>query len=195
MPEWPLPRCPEEFYKSCSRAPFSCDRCSAGHGRPGGAVLFKDKNNALTVRHHPHHIQLLIDKETNKAARVVDKTKSRQVKAGYANEKQLLKATVRSGAAYQDGDLTALDNSIRIDSKRRHNTESFTVSAAEYKKGKTQGITTWMITVGPDANTTTMVCMELETYQLILTLAQERLDSLSELKDEGTTSSESASTI
>ncbi len=107
----------------------------------------------------------------------VDRAKSVEVKRALKAEaktaERIARKTIASGRVNHDGDLLNLDT-LRVEHKlRRAGTESFTVTAEEYRKGLKQGIDLWAIKVdqGP-----TVYCLREETYAWLLSLAAKALN-------------------
>lgn len=140
--------CPKEFYNNCENAIYKCSICRAGNGRPTNPIYYSPiiGNNSLKKSKHP----LYHKKPNTDDKKKPNKQISKYVKSGLKEERRLVnriaKQTVRSGAVYGDGDIDILDGELKLDSKKRHKTESFTVTKAEYEKGKRQGLDGWVIT-------------------------------------------------
>lgn len=148
-------KCPTEFYLNCWNASKKCGVCSAGSSsksvklyyseiKEGNPHSYSDESKALKQE------QLLSKKK------VVDKKVSALVKSSLKKEITVLqriadvagvlfKPTLKSGAINGDGDGTI--GEISVDHKYRTNSESFTVSKAEWEKGLAQGVQAWVITV------------------------------------------------
>lgn len=89
-------------------------------------------------------------KQQRKQAKAIDKDKSKLIKRALKEEAttagRIARKTVGSGRVYGDGDLVVLEN-FRVEHKLRTTTKSYSVSAAEYEKGKRQGVGIYAIAV------------------------------------------------
>jgi len=140
--------CPDEYYNNCANRIKKCKRCLCGEGTKYNQCHYLAIDPALPM--HPYQVeQLKLKTEEIKAKKstATYKANSKRVKAGYKQEDQLLKKTLRSGAVHGDGDLKALNGIVQIDSKLRTKGASFTVTKAEYEKAIAQGTNAFVITL------------------------------------------------
>lgn len=169
---------------TCLNATISCDRCSAGTGAAQSSVQYRPNSHCpFTYRDHPQ-VQHLAEQRTNarlERSAKRDRVKSKQVKQGLRAEKEVarkvIKQTVKSGAAFNDGDYQSLDGLLQGDHKLRHRTKNFAVSWEEYTQGRRSGTNQWLITVtGDDNKQHTLVCLTMDAYTKLLQLASGNLN-------------------
>lgn len=128
--------CPEEYYEQCDNAIFKCTLCRAGVGKSKNRLYFKTTNPAYPITKHPAY-KVEVNKKIQKVVRAGLNEETKIVKS-------LIHKTVRSGAIYGDGDIQV--NQLKLDSKKRTNTRSFTISPDEYSKGLRSNLDGWVVT-------------------------------------------------
>lgn len=166
MTETSLRNCPPEFYQNCRNAIRCCRQCRAGSGSPEARLFYIGQEE---IGRHPFY-------HKPKKVKQIDHAKSAEVKRALKAEaktaERIARKTVASGRVNHDGDLLNLDT-LRVEHKlRKAGTETFTVTASEYRKGLEQGIDVWAIKVdrGP-----TVYFLKEETYCWLLSLAAKAL--------------------
>lgn len=137
-----MPECPDLYYENCANAIKSCHFCCAKTGSAKHKLHYSPLDASLSP--HPY---------------LQDTTTSKRVKRALKEEKKakddLIKATLRSGAIYGDGDYELLRGLLRADHKHRQKPcKSFALTLPEYEKGKSQGVGVWVITIHPEPNRT-----------------------------------------
>jgi hypothetical protein len=129
-----MKNCPPDFYNNCSNSIFKCNYCRAGKGKYNNQLYYNP-----IVNNNLEHPALKITK---------NRTKSKESKLGRKEEQKivqsLIKQTINSGSIFNDGDISVGD--IKLDSKKRMNSVSFTITKAEYTKGISQNLDGWIIT-------------------------------------------------
>lgn len=133
LEELRLRNCPREYYENCRNAAIWCQRCVAGWGSSGSSLRYDPIDTSLT----PHPYQP--DWERGRRVRRARREESRAKNA-------IIQQTVNSGAIFGDGDYRLLHQTLRGEHKHRQNSKSFSLSYAEYQKGRSQGVSCWIIT-------------------------------------------------
>ena len=150
-----LRNCPPDFYNNCKNANSACRQCAAGLGPPGGKVYYKPVD--LDQPKHPYA-------PSYEKAKVV--RRAQQVEKDIA--KEIVKGTLRSGAALGDGDHL-LKGELRQEVKDRGARSSWNLTWTEYDKGRRQGIEVYAISVVcPDGKRRTMYMMEPDLFTAFL---------------------------
>jgi len=173
--------CPDEYFNDCKNAYLQCKHCSAGEG--GNTLKYQPvKGN---YRDHPaFKNKKKIEQKQKKQKKQKAKSNSQRTKKALKEEKQvaskIVKETLKSGAIFGDGDYSILEGQIQADHKYKSTQKGFSVTSAEYNKGKTQGTNCWVIT-NKDKETC-FVLTEQAFYSLLAT-AGVSLDFLSSEKN------------
>lgn len=156
-----MEKCPPFYRDNCSNYIYKCSLCRAGDGKDSAPLYYKPVEG--NRKDHPA--------TRPKKQKQIDKKRSHYSKAGYRKEKELIKdiakATLKSGAVLGDGDIELLKGLINLDSKKRHNSSSFTVTKAEYEKGIARRLSGWAITNKEDK---TLICLTMTTFNHLLAL-------------------------
>lgn len=170
--------CPEEYFDNCRNAYIKCKDCAAGEGITN--LLYyvplhgEKKDHPVAKEQAEVKRQEQYQKKKEKATKT--KAKSKQSKQAFRKEREvkddIIKQTVRSGAAFGDGDYQILDGHFQGDHKWHSKSKSFSLSHSEYTKGKKQGTDSWMITNSEDE---TVVVLTKEAYSKLISLAKEGL--------------------
>ena len=164
-----LRNCPLEYYNNCAGAGKDCRVCSAGSG-PKTKCLYQP----LVPPEHDcyyHPLQqpdnpLVIEKEKRKKILKRARATERTV------EQEIIKGTLRSGAALGDGDHLLL-GSIRQEVKDRGARSSWNLSWSEYTKGCRQGIQVYAVSIQPPSGPRkTMYMMEEHVFTALLASIQ-----------------------
>lgn len=113
---------------------FKCTYCRAGKGKYNSKLYYEP-----IIQDNKKHPEIVIKK---------NKVKSNYSKQGRLEEKKIvqsiIKQTLNSGAINNDGDLKV--GELKLDSKKRNTTRSFTLTPDEYNKGINQNLDGWVIT-------------------------------------------------
>jgi hypothetical protein len=161
--------CPDPFYNNCENALKLCHRCPAGSGPRGNKLLYKPTSKTPVTEEHP------FSKDEAKSKRVKD---ARRVEQRIARE--LVKGTLRSGAALGDGDHHLLGGDLRQEVKDRGARSTWNLTWQEYSKGIQQGIGVYAISiVCPDGQRRTLYMLDEQNFTSLLAIAKE----YKELKD------------
>jgi hypothetical protein len=158
-----LRNCPTEYYHNCKNQLKQCKQCAAGSGPRSAKVLY-EAMDPTDLNVHPY------TKDDAKAKRLRE---AKQTERAVARE--IVRGTIRSGAALGDGDHHLLKGSIRQEVKDRGPRKSWNLTWAEYDKGKRQGISVYAISVVcPDGKQRTMYMMEADLFTQLLAEENER---------------------
>lgn len=165
-----LRNCPLEYYNNCAVAGKDCRICSAGSGPKTNRCLYRP----LVPAEHDcyyHPLQqpdnpIVVEKEKRK------KTLRRARATERAIEQEIIKGTLRSGAALGDGDHLLL-GAIRQEVKDRGSRSSWNLTWEEYTKGCRQGIQAYAISILPPSGPRkTMYMMEEHVFTALLASIQ-----------------------
>lgn len=156
-----LRNCPSEFYFNCSNRINRCKVCCAGNGPTQGQLFYAPIDHALLK--HPY------EKDQKKVIRL---RQAKQVEKDVARE--IVRGTIRSGAALGDGDHHLLNGTIRLEVKDRGERKSWNLTWEEFQKGQKQGISTYAVSVKcPDGKTRTMYMMDHDLFTQFLALLKD----------------------
>lgn len=161
-------KCPPKFYDNCSNQLAKCRVCTAGAGSKKlyYEPILEDQEELLK---HPLEVDYE-KKQILRRAKHVEKT----------IERDIAKATRRSGAVNNDGDIHLLNDELRVEAKDRGERKSWNLTWNEYTKGVKQSIDIYAISVEcPDGKRRTMYVMEESLFTDWLALARANLPQTS----------------
>lgn len=170
-----MEHCPVEYQTTCQNYCLLCRSCCAGYGSLDKKLQYKPVVGMDQLKPHPYQEVKDQHEKDKRIKPSVDKKKSKQTKEGRKAERKVIKninqsagikakSTVASGAHYGDGDFT-INDQYKVEHKKRISSKSFTVTKAEYEKGKQQNIDLFMIT---NEDQETMVFMPLALFKTLL---------------------------
>jgi hypothetical protein len=150
-----LRNCPLEYYNNCANAGVKCRWCSAGNGPTSGQLFY------IAVQPNPTEHPC---KPSEAKKKILKRAKATEKNV----EREIIRGTLRSGAALGDGDHLLLGE-IRQEVKDRGPRSSWNLTWPEYTKGCRQGIQAYAISIlPPEGPRKTMYIMEENVFTALL---------------------------
>lgn len=131
-----LKNCPQDYYDNCTNAVIHCKHCSAGSGSSINKLKYQPADTNLPIRSHPAY-------NLNKKVTKQGKYSKSGRRTEHKITQNLIQKTINSGALLGDADIKV--GNLKLDIKKRHNTNSFTLTTSEYKQGLTKDYHGWII--------------------------------------------------